>query len=205
MKDTYTRNEVVELFKLYRSEKVVTCGSFEESCMHDFLKEKGLLNTLEVGKWYISETNKDMRVFLTGFEDNHYTYYGFNVYGLWTDDCLLNRSDGWRLMTNEEVKKALIAEAEKRWYKKGVGVGLGLLLVGGEFEYDHNENTLLMDGIGIFNKGKWAEIISEIVEHEVEAIPVTAVMDEKANTITITPEVNGKALEVKINWKEIKY
>lgn len=130
---------------------------------------------LEVGKWY---KGKDGTIaFYKKKSDN---YEERNGYGI---ECLRNWQQNasftfesvpqfWQVATKEEVEKALIAEAEKRGFKKGVTVaakginefmGFTPAPICGEFQYNEYLNVLECDrGNGhIFEKGKWAEIIQE--------------------------------------------
>lgn len=75
----------------------------------------------------------------------------------------------------KEVKQALIKEAEKRGFKKGVRYNaeyLGydgqdkLLITSNDFKLTYN--TLLIDNYEIFKNGIWAEIIETITKEEAE-------------------------------------
>ena len=95
--------------------------------------------------------------------------------GVWFENAyhsLSGHLKSYRLATEEEVKEALINEAIKRGFKN-VGE-LSLKIVSGEmfkkgsfktannnFRYISVENILYLDGVEIFYKGKWAEIIKE--------------------------------------------
>lgn len=131
---------------------------------------------LEVGKWYISE---------------HYLVYYLGNYkcnciklsvGKWFDNIHHSSSGNlksYRLATEEEVREALINEAIKRGFKN-VGE-LSLKIVSGEmfkkgsfvttnnnFRYLSVENMLYLDGVEIFYKGKWAEIVIEDIPTQEE-------------------------------------
>ena len=125
----------------------------------------------EVGKWYISE---------------YYLVYYLGNYkcncirlrdGKWLDNIYhssSNRLKSYRLATEEEVVKALINEAIKRGYKKGVKCKFGTskeirTIETNKFFFDFNSNKLyLIHSSGdnadeIFRNGFWAEIVSEYI------------------------------------------
>ena len=95
------------------------------------------------------------------------------------DHSLSGHLKSYRLATEEEVVKALINEAIKRGFKN-VGE-LSLKIVSGEmfkkgsfvtannkFIYISVENILYLDGVEIFYKGKWAEIVIEDIPTQEE-------------------------------------
>ena len=143
--------------------------------LQEFLSE-AFENELEFGKWYISK---------------HYLVYYLGNYkcncillsdGEWFDNIhhsLSGHLKSYRLATEEEVREALINEAIKRGFKN-VGE-LSLKLVSGEmfkkgsfvttnnnFRYISVENMLYLDGVEIFYKGKWAEIVIEDIPTQEE-------------------------------------
>ena len=122
---------------------------------------------LEVGKWYISE---------------HYLVYYLGNYkcncielstGEWienVDHSLSGHLKSYRLATEEEVVKALINEAIKRGYKKGVKCKFGTskeirTIETNKFFFDFNSNKLYLrhssgdNADEIFRNGFWAEIV----------------------------------------------
>ena len=121
-------------------------------------------NKLEVGKWYISE---------------HYLVYYLGNYkcnciklsdGEWFDNIhhsLYSHLKSYRLATEEEVVKALINEAIKRGYKKGVKCKFGTskeirTIETNKFFFDFNSNKLYLrhssgnSADEIFRNGFWA-------------------------------------------------
>ena len=131
---------------------------------------------LEVGKWYISE---------------HYLVHYLGNYkcncirlsdGEWFDNMhhsLSGHLKSYRLATEEEVVKALINEAIKRGYKKGVKCKFGTskeirTIKTNKFFFDFNSNKLyLIHSSGdnadeIFRNGFWAEIVIEDIPTQEE-------------------------------------
>ncbi len=106
---------------------------------------------LEIGKWYISKDINKHIFYVTNITEDRYYYYGFNSGGQWckNDDYSFNDSglkNGFRLATEEELKSALIKEAERRGFKKGA-----------KFKSSISENGELNPHI--FKDGVWAEVI----------------------------------------------
>lgn len=126
---------------------------------------------LEVGKWYVLKTY--LSDWLMNYQGNGSVSYGFNTTKDWGNNYIMQECDDWKEATHEEVESALIAEAKKRGYKKGVRIkgldnGEICTLPNGGFEYMENENVLWFgnpyddyDGFEIFNDGKWAQILPE--------------------------------------------
>lgn len=132
---------------------------------------------LEFGKWYEGNVAFKSLIFITKIEDageyNRIYYYGFinNIY--LKNDYIASRAHEASLVpaSNEEVESALLDEAKKKGYKKGVRIkGLGngdiCTIPDGEFEYLSNNNALWFgnpdddyDGFHVFHDGKWAEIL----------------------------------------------
>ena len=134
-------------------------------------------NKLEVGKWYRLR-NKAFN-WLMCYTENRHGCYGFNSENLYSNEYVMYDYNDWELATEEEVKEALIYEAIKRGFKN-VGE-LSLKLVSGEmfkkgsfgtannkFRYISVENSLYLDGVDIFNNGKWAEIVIEDIPTQEE-------------------------------------
>ena len=150
--------------------------------LQEFLPE-AFENKLEVGKWYKSKYNINKTLFFTKKETcSSDTGYGFNYFGIYKEknfNLLGYATYDFELATEEEVKEALINEAIKRGFKN-VGE-LSLKLVSGEmfkkgsfvtannnFRYISVENILYLDGVEIFYKGKWAEIVIEDIPTQEE-------------------------------------
>ena len=131
---------------------------------------------LEVGKWYISE---------------HYLVYYLGNYkcncikfsdGEWFENAyhsLSGHLKSYRLATEEEVVKALINEAIKRGYKKGVKCKFGTskeirTIETNKFFFDFNSNKLYLrhssgdNADEIFRNGFWAEIVIEDIPTQEE-------------------------------------
>lgn len=131
----------------------------------------------EVGKWYKRPHNKAL-LFATNDNGNGwYSGYGFDIYGKWME----SGSPQWTLdreipATDKEVEEALIKEAERRGFKKGVRINNSSLkgcclyddaIDGDGFKYYSKnssfsyKNALTFGYFVVFIDGKWAEIIKD--------------------------------------------
>lgn len=131
---------------------------------------------LEVGKWSIS---KNYLLCYTGGNKS----YGFDLSnGQWCDDYVhdynMHINSNYSPATKEEVEKALIAEAKRRGFKRGVRYksyprtlhdGSKSPIVEDEVKrmrivmYDTPKETSLLNNGNhcIFYNGKWAEVLAE--------------------------------------------
>ena len=120
---------------------------------------------LEVGKWYKLEQNL---IFCFNGTYGNSTQYGFDHLENWKDKIGCHEhEDNYVLATNLEVETALIKEAKKRGFKKGVRIN-GLSEYTPKTTIEGNVkwySNILCDGGGyggvIFKDGVWAEIIEE--------------------------------------------
>ena len=111
----YSKEEVVELLKEFQG------GYFAEYQMDRFFKEKGLIEQFEVGKWYKGKNFYDFIGCITAMDDEDFRYYGLNVNEHWKDDDFYTFKEANLIeATPKEVEEALIKEAKKRGFKKGV-------------------------------------------------------------------------------------
>lgn len=164
LKDMYSKEEVVELIKEYGD------GIEPYEC---FLKEKGLIEQFEVGKWYKID---DCIFHCTNIYDKN--LYGYGLFnGVWEirEDtnsacCACNdiaAEDRLTLATESEISEALIKEAKKRGFKEGVKITREWSddciceTSFGNYGYYMVGNSLELEGRKIFNNGKWAEIVEE--------------------------------------------
>ena len=123
-------------------------------------------DNLVVGKWYKSGKC------LFNYQKNS-NVYGFFKDGIWTykNWSWSFRDKNASLATDEEVKQALIKEAKKRGFKKGVMVrceGYNDAIFDGEFRFGMFKGGVL-DGINIgdiFKDGVWATIVEETITKE---------------------------------------
>ena len=149
-----------ETIKSYHKD---ACQSFKTRIEKDFpaLFEP----TLEVGKWYKS---KEYNKFLICFKkDADSINYGFNVRGDWSNQLGMWFKDSFTPATDEEVSTALIAEANRRGFKKGVNfkhnkisypIILNIICKITSNDFEFKDGRMLCDGWDIFNNGLWAEI-----------------------------------------------
>lgn len=141
-----------------------------------FKKDKGLLPTLEVGKWY--KARNGTIFFLKEFSntDKSFTVYGFDYEGEWMDSLMgfIGIDIDSVEATNQEVETALIAEAKKRGFKEGVKVKCAYKGSVVTLKYDtpsfyiySNGDTHLHQSATFgkscfyFCNGKWATIIED--------------------------------------------
>ena len=150
--------------------------------LQEFLPE-AFENKLEVGKWYKSKYNKTKILFFTKKETCSYDMgYGFNYLGIYKEknfNLLGSATYEFELATEEEVKEALINEAIKRGYKKGVKCKFGTskeirTIETNKFFFDFNSNKLYLrhssgdNADEIFRNGFWAEIVIEDIPTQEE-------------------------------------
>ena len=177
----HTTKEVNELLdEYYQYLRTITWGEFTESTIEQFKKDKGLLPTLEVGKWYKSEMGS-----LFSPYDNLKSGYGFSwIDNSWQSNIYIN--EGWTEATHEEVEQALTAETIKKGFKEGVRVkyffnGSGLNKTANLDSYDMRKITHHIDpNTGLYSlwlgdkcvmrDGKWATIIEDKKEMTIDEI-----------------------------------
>ena len=137
---------------------------------------KEIEKTLEVGKWYKDESMKGILLYLKNKDSGR---YGFDSSGWYkTNDSNEHLFvDRWTEATHEEVKKALIDEAVKRGFVKGVRFlneygeiqtfngfdrfYLDLNSLHSKTPKSELDNEKCFSNPPIFKKGKWAEIIEQ--------------------------------------------
>ena len=131
---------------------------------------------LEVGKWYISV------YYLVYYLGNYKCNCIELSNGEWYDNLyhsLSGHLKNYRLATEEEVKGAIINEAIKRGYKKGVKCKFGTskeirVIETNNFFFEFNSNKLYLrhssgdNADEIFRNGFWAEIIKEYIPTQEE-------------------------------------
>lgn len=131
----------------------------------DEKEEKVFITDFEVGKWYWSE--EVWR--LLNYKGNGLAF-GFDCINEWDNNYTFDACFDYVLATPEQIKKALINEAENRGFvdidklnlllnsdsviKKGTFVDCG-----NKFTYYEDIDCLELDGIEIYSKGKWATIL----------------------------------------------
>ena len=138
-------------------------------------------NKLEVGRWYKLKDNPKILALYDCFKHHRPYAYLFNAKGdyeyapIFSFIELPNR---WQLATEEEVREALINEAKKRGYKKGVKCKFGIIEDIRTIEtniFDWNGKYLFVRCINgnadiIFKNGKWVEIIEEPTKEEINRV-----------------------------------
>ena len=148
---------------------------YAKELLQEFLPE-AFENELEFGKWYISEH------YLVNYLGNYKCNCIELSDGEWLDNIdhsLSGHLKSYRLATEEEVVKALINEAIKRGYKKGVKCKFGTskeirTIETNKFFFDFNSNKLYLrhssgdNADEIFRNGFWAEIVIEDIPTQEE-------------------------------------
>jgi len=130
------------------------------------------------GDWVVSRQGALINVRGVSYDLRVVNGYGIDFFGDWDDDYMACHS-GCRLATEEEVEKALIAEAKKRGFKKGVKVGKLLGSNAGSCTGDRrtcedrlmdlHRGHLFIGNLMIFHKTKgWAEITETITKEQAE-------------------------------------
>lgn len=135
-----------------------------------------LFNKLEVGRWY-----KKPCGILFNFQGK-YSYcsdsgsYGFGPSTKWYENIGigLDESDKYILATEEEVKTALVNEAVKRGFVKGITFksvepnqdGEQIIKIDSDIYYSNSGGYLYASCGYLFKDGKWATLITEPTEKE---------------------------------------
>lgn len=147
--------------------------STQDQIVEEYLNKwfpEAFIKELEIGEWY---KIKHHDCALINYQPGK--SYGLGLAGLWCDNfnnkfLKTNAIEA----TDEEVKQALIKEAEKRGFKKGVEF-TPLYSDGTShydsskfndddyFIFDEDQNSLDIPGFRMFCKGIWAEIKNDPV------------------------------------------
>lgn len=135
---------------------------------HDAFKKE-----LEVGKWY-KRPNNSALFYVTeilNIDSNHCKVFGFDNLGHWMAENAKTFPDNDFEATPKQVETALINQAKKRGYKKGINCAFGMAKEKRRLETDDfmlsTDNELCVKRFNsqisdiIFKDGKWAEIIPE--------------------------------------------
>lgn len=131
----------------------------------------------EVGKWYKFD-EEGCLVFKAGKGGLGYGWWRGRWGRRWAAPDNLVRADGWTETTKEEVKEALVNEANRR-YKPGdiitplkgyyYGSNGNLVLSASDYIYEssNNREVLAIESatrgyyVGVFVNGEWAEVVEE--------------------------------------------
>lgn len=153
---------------------------------------KAFEKELIVGKWYKHRIHEYIFCFNGQYEDK--SQYGFSPYGEWRTDASSAKRHLCHLdlATEEEVESALIAEAKRRGYKKGVTCLFGFAKVKrtistNKIKWDTNyigEGHLSMGTDIIFKDGRW----NEIIPTEKTVIPHEKALKIIAKKLKVSPE-----------------
>lgn len=163
-------------------EQILQLSDFDE-IVKELLKEgfpDAFKKELEVGKWYIvngdkcGHGGKNLIANYSGIESD--SNYGLRFSGEWDNELSIFHKDLVsisREATPAEVEAALIAEAKKRGYKGGIKL-FPLEHCASEIDIEKQDvykfypnvsdkirERLELNGTGIYQDGKWAEILPE--------------------------------------------
>lgn len=138
---------------------------------------------LEVVRWYRLKDNPEILALYDCFKHHRPYAYIFNANGNYeyiVEFSLFESPTYWELATEEEVREALINEAKKRGYKKGVKCKFGIFedirtIETNDFVFKLEYNTLGIKRKNgnadiIFRSGKWAKIIEEPTKEEINRV-----------------------------------
>lgn len=153
----------------------VACSDWKQKLEDKF--PDAFENQLEVGKWYLSESDGDTYLFNYQKLDGCYGFFR----GEWTyRDWSWNITEGVRPATNKEVEQALIKEAKKRGLVEGVKVIAACETSHKNkpiksYYYNNQTNSLHgnLEGMGgavLFKNGLWAEPIENTTLKRIQEI-----------------------------------
>jgi len=175
-----TNEQVLELSEKFGNDNYTGLRSNLTSHLKSVFPEV-FKKELVVGKWYkCIEKGFESLVFITDLSKK--TAYGFSHYGNRNKWCS-NGNKGWSFedtknwtkATPQEVEVALIEEAKKRGYKKGVVCEFGTIkqqreIKTDDMRYSKKFNILEIGGNAVLQNGIWAEIIQpkKMTQSEIE-------------------------------------
>jgi uncharacterized protein YaaR (DUF327 family) len=171
----YTREQAEEakqIVKDFMKHHDICMNSYK---WNDFLNAK--FPTIEVGKWYKSEREKNFLGLITEI-DGIFRYNGFNVCGDWkiNDWYKIKHLNPLTPATEQEVLDRLTKEA-KKIYKVGDRVrsmkSSTELCVFSNDVVELEDNYFLVSGISVLNlsTGEWAEVVeSNPIHDKIEAL-----------------------------------
>lgn len=158
----------------YIEEKIFSLSEQVKKIKQDSLSPK---TEFEVGKWYC-DPKYPKRIFCpTELHGDRCRAFGFDHLGAWFEGFNNVDLNNAVLVTESEVKEALIKEAEKRGFKEGVklapdsffGHSLGITL-SNKREFNYNiecDEFSILGGSSsgckaeIYKQGKWATIVKD--------------------------------------------
>lgn len=225
-------NRLDALWRATMRNSVDPSNKISDDCIITFKEEdKGF----EINKWYKATDNNHFLAFITEYKGMRGNIgYGFDRNGDWRDwngdityglyDCIL--------ASEEEVKEALIKEAERRY---------GKIKLGMNFKGHWNEKTVLMidkedwyydDRLGVvlgknatalMVDGKWAEIVHDEIKkgdkyyhniyYNLKAVAIENKEKERFEAVVISEDKNcasegfkiGKITECWLNeWTKVE-
>jgi len=170
----YSKKEVVELFNDFKEENCsFEHGSFyyDKHSIPQFLKEKGLIEQFEVGKWWKQKIYNGDTYYMCLYELRCGSWYFYGIIdGKWGKSSVSTYDmKKWERMTNEEVEEALIKECDKFKGKKVKCIFDGIeysIWQNPKYWYNSRDNHLGVEFAGgdkcvLFHNGDWAEIVED--------------------------------------------
>lgn len=153
---------------------------------------------LEVGKWYnvylIGQQSQRALICIESINDIEVHFFGFRL-GEWVEKDWINICHTYKPATPEEVKSALIKEAERRGYKDGVTIKdlhtetecVIINMTWHTISADLRTNIESKPSYCIYHNGKWAEIVKQPKEID-WSVPGQLVVNEKGYVWLTTGE-----------------
>lgn len=128
--------------------------------------EEELPQELGKGVWYTYK--EDSLDWLMNYQGEGDVCYGFNTYGLWSNNYVMDSKLNWTTATEKEIQTALIKEVRKRGYTENNFKTLRENTSGfdADFNFTYLVDTLFCSpagdgGAAVYEKGVWAEVIEE--------------------------------------------
>ena len=160
---TISKKSVLALAATSQTARLILTEKFPDAFKKD----------LEVGKWYKRPHNSALFYVteILNIDSNHCKVFGFDNWGDWMPENAKTFPDNDFEATPKQVETALINQANKKGYKKGIKCSFGMANEKRRLETDDfmlsTDNELCVKRFNsqysdiIFKDGKWAEIIPE--------------------------------------------
>lgn len=186
------------------------------------------LKELKDGVWYKGKGKNSTSI---AFRVSESKGYGFDLSGNWTDYCPVYTPEIWEYASEEEVKEALIKEAERRYGKIKLGMNFKghwnektVLMIDKEdwYYYDRHGFVFGKNATALMVDGKWAEIVHDEIKkgdkyyhniyHNLKAVAIENTEKERFEAVVISEDKNcasegfkiGKITECWLNeWTKV--
>lgn len=155
----YDKKQLFDRFPILSTESTTATTATTQT-------EEELPQQLEVGKWYTyKEGSFD---WLMNYQGEGDVCYGFNTYGLWDDNFVMDSRLNWTTVTHEEIQTAFVKEVRKRGYTENNFKSLMEDTSGfdADFNFTYRDDVLFCKPAGrggkvAYRNGVWAEVIEE--------------------------------------------